>query len=468
VDSGFSRNHTRGKNRRDAGDTIVKTIQTVIIGGGQAGLAMSRCLTERGVEHVVLERGQVAERWRSERWDSLRLLTPNWQTRLPGFRYDGPDPDGFMNMPEVVAFFERYARSCSAPVLTSTVVRSVGTAAGGYLVSTSGGDWMARNVVIATGYSDRPYVPPFAACLSPRLVQVTPDKYRNPEQLPAGGVLVVGASATGIQLADEIHASGRDVTLAVGRHLRLPRTYRGRDILWWLDAMGIFDDTVDSVADIRASRSMPSLQLVGRPDRRSLDVATLGRQGVRLTGRLTAGDGFTVTVDDEVIATTVASDLKLAQLRTRIDAFIERSGLSGVVGPAEPFEPTWPAAFDATAERIDLQTRGIRSILWATGFRRKYPWLKVPVLDRHGEIRHQGGITPAAGLYVLGLHFQRRRKSAFIDGVGDDARYLAEHIIRGALPAPRRTSHVARGTWHVARRTSHVTGDSSWPPISLR
>ena len=407
-------------------------INTVIIGGGQAGLAMSRCLTDRGVEHVVLERGRVGERWRSERWDSLQLLTPNWQTRLPGFRYEGPDPDGFMGMPELVGFFERYAQSFAAPVQGSTTVLSVKTTAGGLFVATSRGDWTARNVVIATGYSDRPCVPPFASRISPDVLQITPVEYRNPSQLPDGGVLVVGASATGIQLAEEINGSGRDVTLAVGRHLRLPRTYRGRDILWWLDTMGVFDDTVESVTDIRASRRMPSLQLVGRTDHRSLDVATLSRQGVRLVGRVTSAEGGRVSVDDEVIATTVASDLKLAQLLTRIDAFITRSGWSAAVEPAGPFEPTWPAAFDVRAETLDLRARGIRAIVWATGFRRSYPWLEVPVLDSRGEIRHRGGITPVPGLHVLGMHFQRRRKSAFIDGVGDDARVLAEHVVRGA------------------------------------
>jgi putative flavoprotein involved in K+ transport len=190
----------------------VNRINTLVIGGGQAGLAMSRCLSDRLVDHVVLERGRVAERWRTERWDSLQLLTPNWQTRLPGFRYE----------------------------------------------------WLARNGVIATGYSDLPYVPPLARQLSPRIVQVVPTQYRNPEQLSSGGVLVVGASATGVQLADEIHASGRAVTLGVGRHLRLPRTYRGRDILWWLDAMGVFDDTADDVFDIQTSRSQPSVDVGSR------------------------------------------------------------------------------------------------------------------------------------------------------------------------------------------------------------
>jgi putative flavoprotein involved in K+ transport len=432
----------------------VKHIDTVIIGGGQAGLAMSRCLADCGVEHVVLERGRVGERWRSERWDSLQLLTPNWQTRLPGFRYEGPDPDGFMDMPGIVGFLERYANSFAAPVECSTAVRSVEASSEGFRVATSRGDWRARNVVIATGYSDLPYVPASAPRISPHVVQVTPVQYRHPSQLPGGGVLVVGASATGIQLAEEIHASGRDVTLAVGRHLRLPRTYRGRDILWWLDAMGVFDDAVDSVADIRASRGQPSLQLVGRRDRRSLDVGVLHRQGVRLVGRLLAAEGFRVAVDDDVIATTAAADLKLAQLLTRIDGFIERSGLAREVERAGPFEPTWPSVFDSEAATLDLRARGIATIVWATGFRRSYPWLKVPVLDARGEISHRGGITRMPGLYVLGMHFQRRRKSAFIDGVGDDARVLAEHIVC-------RASLESAAAIRAGRETS-------WPQSQLR
>ena len=434
--------------------------ETVIVGGGPAGLAMSRCLTDRRVEHVVLERGQIAERWRSERWDSLRLLTPNWQTRLPGFRYDGPDPDGFMNMAQVVGFFERYAGTFDAPVQGATAVLSVERAGEGFLVTTTRGDWRARNVVIATGYSDIPHVPACASTISPRVLQVTPVQYRHPSQLPGGGVLVVGASATGIQLADEIHASGRPVTLAIGRHLRLPRTYRGRDILWWLDTMGIFDDTAESVADIRASRSQPSLQLVGRQDRRTLDVATLRRQGVRLVGRLVGAAGGTVAVDDEAIATTVAADLKLAQLLTRIDAFIARTGLAGAVDPADPFTPTWPEVFDLEAKTIDLRSSGIATIVWATGFRRSYPWLKVPVLDTRGEITHRGGITPVPGLFVLGMHFQRRRKSAFIDGVGGDAQVLADEILRRAAAS-------ARPQPSAAAFEARSTGASSWSiPLS--
>jgi putative flavoprotein involved in K+ transport len=411
----------------------VRDIHTVVIGGGQAGLAMSRCLLDRRIEHVVLERGRVAERWRSERWDSLRLLTPNWQTRLPGFRYEGAHPDGYMGMAELVAFFERYAASFDAPLETGTTVLALEQDGARLRVRTDRGDWRARHVVIATGYSDVPDVPALASAVSPHVAQVLPTRYRHPAELPEGGVLVVGASATGVQLADEIHTSGRPVTLAVGRHLRLPRTYRGRDILWWLDAMGVLTESAGSVADLRASRGQPSLQLVGRAGCRSLDIAGLRRRGVRLVGRLVGADGRRVRFDDDIIASAAASDLKLAQVRQRIDRFISTSGLEGIAVAPGPFEPTWPAVIDTRSEVLDLEAAGIRTVVWATGFRRRYPWLRVPALDRDGEICHRGGVTDVPGLYVLGMHFQRRRNSAFIDGVGADAEWLAERIVGSDL-----------------------------------
>jgi putative flavoprotein involved in K+ transport len=374
----------------------------------------------------VLEGGRVAERWRSERWDSLRLLTPNWQSRLPGYRYAGGEPDSYMAMSEVVDFLEGYARSMDAPVEESANVTSVEPSGGAYRVATERGSWVARNVVIATGYCDVPFVPSLATELPPDVAQIVPTRYRNPSELPEGGVLVVGASATGVQLADEIHASGRPVTLAVGRHTRLPRRYRGRDILWWLDAMGVFDETGDEVFDLEISRRQPSLQLVGRPDHATLDLPSLERRGVRLVGRSVGLDGAVMAFADDLVAHTAAADARLARLIVRIDAFVARAGLRSQVGPAEPFQPfVWPAP---APETIDLRAQGIRTVVWATGFRRHYPWLRVPVLDARGELRHAGGVTPAPGLYALGLGFQRRRKSAFIDGVGDDARERADHI----------------------------------------
>jgi putative flavoprotein involved in K+ transport len=421
-------------------------IDVVIIGGGQAGLAMSRCLTERRVAHVVLERGRVAERWRSERWDSLRLLTPNWQSRLPGFAYDGPDPDGFMTMPEVTAFLERYARRSGAPVEAETPVVSVTREGQGYQVATTRGAWTARAVVVATGHCDVPVRPAMAGRLSTAVAQLVPSQYRRPSQLPPGGVLVVGASASGLQLADELQRAGRDVAISVGHHTRVPRTYRGRDILWWLDVMGVLRERADQVYDVRVSRAQPSFQLVGRPDRATLDLRSLLARGVCVVGRLLDVDGTRVRVEDDLITTTVSADVKLAVLLRRIDEFAAGSGLAAVVGAPEPFEPHW-RSFTLAPDGLDLRTRGITCVIWATGFRRAYPWLQVPVLDGDGEIRHHGGLTAAPGLYVLGLHFLRRRHSSFIDGVGDDARELAADLSR-YLDATARCGRVV-----VCRRT---------------
>ena len=398
---------------------------TIIIGAGQAGLAMSRCLSELGIEHVVIERGKVAERWRSQSWDSLRLLTPNWMTRLPGFQYDGADPSGFMSVPELIALFERYAASSRAPVAIDTTVRSVEPAGERFRVATDRGVWSTDSVVVATGYCDRPAVPAASRALAPSVTQVVPADYRRPEQLPAGGVLIVGASSTGVQLADEIQQSGRQVTLAVGRHTRLPRHHRGHDILWWLDRLGVLNESADAVRDIHASRQQPSLQLVGRPDHSSLDLAMLHERGVRVVGRVRDLEGHDVSLADDLIATTAAADIKMAEILTRIDRFIAKNGLPAP--PHEPFRPTWPLATDLPG-RLDLKAEGIATVIWATGCRRAYPWLQVPVVDARGEIIHEGGITPAPGLYVLGMNFQRRRNSGFIDGVGADAWAIAERI----------------------------------------
>jgi putative flavoprotein involved in K+ transport len=378
------------------------------------------------VAHVVLERDRVAASWRSERWDSLRLLTPNWQSRLPGWSYRGPDPDGYMTMAEVTDYLERYARSFGAPVLEGTTVQAVERWGRGFAVRTDQDSWLAETVVVATGYCGRPRIPSIARELPPDIVQVAPSRYRNPEQLPAGGCLVVGASASGIQLAGEIHRSGRRVTLAVGRHTRLPRRYRGRDIMWWLDAMGILDESADDVFNLAASRSQPSLQLVGRPDHASLDLGVLQDAGVRLVGRAARVEGARVLFADDLAATTAAADAKLARLLRRVDRFVVEFGLEGLVPAATTAAPVRPLPAPTS---LDLEAEGIRTVVWATGFERSYPWLQVPVLDERGEIRHRGGVTEVPGLYVIGLNFLRRRKSTYIDGVGDDAEYLAGRLL---------------------------------------
>ena len=403
----------------------MQRITAVVIGAGQAGLAMSHCLSELGIEHVVLERGRLAQRWRNQSWDSLRLLTPNWMTRLPGFRYDGTDPDGFMSAPELIAFFERYACASGAPILTDTNVESVERAGTGFRVVTSRGEWSASSVVVATGYCDLPAVPDASRRLASSIVQISASNYRRPDRLPEGRVLVVGASSTGVQRADEIQRSGRQVTLAVGRHTRLPRRYRGHDILWWLDRLGVLSQDVDAVQDIERSRRQPSLQLVGRPDHESLDLGVLRHRGVRLVGRIRDIDGHRVRLDDGLGGTMAAADIKMAEILMRIDEFIARTRIAA--GPPEPFSPTWPLADDGPAT-LDLKRERIAAVVWATGYRRAYPWLRVPVLTADGEIAHSGGITQVAGLYVLGMNFQQRRNSSFIDGVGHDAWTVAQDL----------------------------------------
>ena len=407
----------------------MKRTNTLIVGGGQAGLAMSRCLLDRGVEHVVLERGRIGERWRSERWDSLRLLTPNWQSRLPGWSYRGADPDGFMTRDEVIEFLEEYAGSFAAPVETGVRVTRVEREGTGFRVETDDESWRVENLVIATGHCDEPDVPAFAASLPRDVRQVTPRDYRKPTDLPPGGVLVVGASATGIQLADEIHASGRPVTLSVGRHTRLPRHYRGRDIQRWLDAVGIWDETREDVRNLEEARREPSLQLVGSPGHRSLDLGVVRRNGVRLVGAAVGIEGRRMLLAGDLVRSIAAADARLARLLRRIDEHIVDRGLSSSVPAADPLRPI--EAPDAPTS-LDLRRAGIGTVLWATGYRRSYPWLAIPVLDERGEIRHDGGITPEPGLYVLGLQFLRTRKSSFLDGVGADAAHLAEQIVRRA------------------------------------
>ena len=405
----------------------MRTTSVVVIGAGPAGLAMSRCLTDRSIDHVVLERGRVAERWRSERWDSLRLLTPNWQTRLPGWTYQGDDPDGYMTAAEVADYFTSYSASFSAPVEDETSVLSVRRDDAAYVVETDRGTWHAHAVVVATGAAGTPFVPAMAEGLPGGIVQITPTRYRSPEQLPEGGVLVVGASASGIQLASEIHASGRDVILAVGSHRRLPRRYRGLDIQHWLDMIGLLDMRYDEVSNIDAARRAPSLQLVGTPDGRSLDLGVLQEQGVRLAGRLMDASGGSLTFGGDLARSIVAAEHAQMRLLDSIDQHIAEHGLESEVDEAERPARVHP---EDSPHRVGLADDGIRTVVWATGFRPHYPWLEVPVLDARGELVHDGGVVrDAPGMYVLGLRFMRRRKSSFIDGFGPDAMELCDQLV---------------------------------------
>jgi putative flavoprotein involved in K+ transport len=412
-----------------------RKVTTVIIGGGHAGLATSHCLTERSIDHVVLERGEVANSWRHERWDSLRLLTPNWQSRLPGYHYDGADPDGFMTMPQVIAFIERYATVSSTPVCSQTRVTAVSPTDEGFRVETNRGEWQCRALVIASGAFNVPVVPALATSLPGNIQSLTPHQYRHPRQLADGGVLVVGAAATGLQIADEIQRSGRPVTLAAGEHVRMPRSYRGRDIQFWMHTTGMLDECYEQVDDIRRARRLPSSQLVGTVEKTTLDLNGLSRRGVQLVGRLAGIRGSRAQFSGSLGNIAKLADLKLGRLLRSIDGWIEENDWAGGIGAPEQPEPT---QIDPSPRLdMDLASGEIKTVIWATGFRPDYSWLQVPVLDHKGWIRHDGGVAATPGLYAMGLPFMRRRKSSFIFGAEDDARDISNHLAAYVRGSPR-------------------------------
>ena len=407
----------------------------IVIGAGHAGLAMSRRLTERSIDHAVLERGEVANSWRTQRWPSLRLLTPNWQTRLPGHDYAGDDPDGYMPVANVVTTLTAYARARrGAGSHRHHGARRAGRA--GWFRDPAGDDLLrARAVVLATGACIQPAIPGVASALPSQVTTMTPLDYRDPGQLPDGGVLVVGASATGVQLAGEIHRSGRPVTLAVGEHVRLPRRYRGRDIFWWLEATGLLAERYDEIDDLTRARHLPSPQLTGAPEAISTDLNTLTAQGIRIVGRLGRILDGVAQFSGALANTCALADLKMNRFLNRADKWATASGLDGDLPPPRRFART--RVDPRTPLELDLTSGKITTVLWATGFRPDHSWLDIPVRDRTGRIRHDGGIvTSAPGLYVLGLPVLRSRASTYIHGAGADSEALAAQL-HGFLSSQR-------------------------------
>jgi putative flavoprotein involved in K+ transport len=374
----------------------------------------------------VLERGEIANSWRRERWDSLRLLTPNWQCGLPGIPYEGPDPDGYMTTAEIVELIDRFAARARVRVRTGTNVTSVRPTDNGYQLTTSGGEIRSRTVVIASGACNRPTVPGFAQAVPAEVKQLTTFDYRDPTQLPEGGVLVVGASATGVQLAAELRRSGRPVILSVGEHVRLPRTYRGRDVLWWMDASGVWDQRYDELDDLRRARQLPSPQLVGTPERTTLDLNALVAIGVELVGRCAAIRDGRALFSGGLRNVCSLADLKMRRLLGVFDDWARAERLDAEVDAPERGAPTEVAR--SPRLRLDLRSGEIRSIVWATGFRPDYRWLDVPVIDPKGRLRHDGGVVDSPDMYALGLPVLRRRKSTFIHGIEDDAREVIGHL----------------------------------------
>ncbi|NKB50719.1 MAG: pyridine nucleotide-disulfide oxidoreductase [Rhizobiaceae bacterium] len=407
----------------------MKHVTTIIIGAGQAGLAMSKQLTDRSIDHVLLERGAVANSWKTERWNSLRLLTPNWQSRLPGYRYTGNDPDGFMDMKQVVSFLDGYASTIAAPVEHHTKVLSVERRFDSYVIKTTRGIWSCASLVLANGACAVPVIPKCASAMPETIQHVSPLDYKSPDQLPQGGVLVVGASATGVQLAREIHQSSRPVTLSVGEHIRLPRIYRGHDIKWWMDALGLLDMGLDEVEDLSRARKLSSLQLIGSDNGTMLDINHLRSLGVDIAGRLAGINNGKAQFSGSLSNICDLADLKMGRLLDSIDEYATQYMADQQLPPPHRYAPT---DFGAPPNlQMALNDGRINTVVWATGFRPDYSWLDLPVLDRKGNLNHTGGIVDAPGLYALGLPFMRTRKSTLIDGVGDDAAYLADHLRAG-------------------------------------
>ncbi len=403
-----------------------KSLDAIVIGAGHAGLAVSHYLTERSVDHLIIERGEVANSWRHERWDSLKLLTPNWQSQLPGYKHHIDDPDGFMETSQVIECIENYARHIHAPLHTGTTVTRLELNSNGYEVETDKGSWHGKSVVIASGACNIPSVPKVAESIPSDIVQLTPADYRNPDQLERGGVLVVGASATGLQLAEEIHHSGRPVRIAVGEHVKVPRTYRGKDIYWWMDAAGVLDEGLEVIDDVNRARHLPSPQLVGSQKEQIFDLNVMTRLGTPLHGRLMGFSNGNAQFSGSLKNVCALADLKMNRLLDTIDQWAESRPDSESFGPPERFAPT--IVEDSPDLVLNLAENNIRTILWATGYKPDYSWLKVPVLDRKGMIIHDGGVAKSAGMYVLGMPFLRTRRSSFIHGAENDALHVADHL----------------------------------------
>jgi putative flavoprotein involved in K+ transport len=406
-------------------------VEVVVVGGGQAGIAMSEHLSDGGVPHVVLERDRIAERWRTGRWDSLVANGPAWHDRFPGLEFQDVDPDGFASKDQVAGYFEAYAEKIAAPIRCGVEVTSVTRHVGrpGFRVETSDGVIDTRFVVAATGPFQRPVVPPIVPDGAVPM-QIHSSDYRNPDQLPEGAVLVVGAGSSGVQIADELQRSGRRTFLSVGAHDRPPRRYRGRDFCWWLGVLGLWD--LETPA---AGAEHVTIAVSGARGGHTVDFRDLAAQGIRLVGLTERYDAGVLRFRPDLADNVARGDANLLALLDAADAYVERNGLDLPEDPEARVIGPDPECLTDPLLELDLAAAGVTSIVWATGFAVDYGWLQVDAFDENGRPQHRRGVSTEPGVYFLGLPWLSRRGSSFIWGVWHDARHVADHIVtqRGYL-----------------------------------
>lgn len=412
--------------QKDKAMTVEKTsIDTLVVGAGQAGVAMSEHLSKLGVPHLVLERDRIAERWRTGRWDSLVANGPAWHDRFPNLEFDGLEPDAFASKDQVADYFVAYAKKFEAPIRTGVEVKEVVRNAGrqGFTIETSEGTIEASRVVVATGPFQRPVIPPIAP-EAPNLTQIHSAEYRNPEHLPEGAVLVVGAGSSGVQIADELQRAGREVYLSVGPHDRPPRAYRGRDFCWWLGVLGEWDAEV-----MRPGKEHVTIAVSGARGGHTVDFRRLAHQGITLVGLTKSFNGGVVTFESDLAINIARGDENYLSLLNAADTYVARNGLDLPEDHEARIIPADPECVLNPVLELDLTKAGVTSIIWATGYAVDFSWLKVDAFDEKGKPKHQRGVSKEPGIYFLGLPWLSRRGSAFIWGVWHDARHIADHIV---------------------------------------
>ncbi|GAB3266725.1 MSMEG_0569 family flavin-dependent oxidoreductase [Kineosporia babensis] len=412
-----------------AGGLDGRHLPVAVIGGGQAGLAASYCLSAARVEHIVLERRSIGHEWREKRWDSFSLVTPNYQCLLPGHEYAGPAPDGFMVRDEIVDYLRDYVRKFDPPILEGVEVTLLRHDGQRFELQTSRGTLYADQVVVATGAYQLPRIPRIAERLPGSVFQLHSGDYKNPQQLPEGETLVVGTGQSGCQIAEDLHLAGRKVHLATGTAPRVARFYRGRDCMTWLDEIGHYTKGITEFADQDGTRHKVNHYVTGRDGGRDIDLRAFAREGMQLYGRLSTIEGSTVSFQDDLKRNLDGADAVAEGIKNLIDAYIAEKGLNQ---PEEPrYTPVWEPGPDVP-DRINLYTCNISSVIWCTGFSADYRWIDLPVFNGHGYPTHTRGVTSLPGLYVLGLPWLWTWGSGRFRGIGDDARHLTEQILRNA------------------------------------